>query len=228
MALQQKSGFGKVRAPKAAVAAAVHAAGQPGSASRGLSCYRVGKIATPAGQALCIVRMLSPCAVALDIEVPFAGAETASLVIGAETVTGALVFIDGKRAELRPVKEIDPEAILADPSLVAMAGRRILPRLEVDARARIELPGQSMSARICDISTDGMKVLVEDLLCAGDRVTLNIRGLPNRVTALVRWAEGDHAGIEFDRPLAIGQLNLWLAAQSAPAAQPDWSLVSRS
>ena len=39
---------------------------------------------------------------------------------------------------------------------------------------------------------------------------------------------GDHAGIEFDRPLAIGQLNLWLAGHSAPADQPDWGLVSRS
>ena len=55
-----------------------------------------------------------------------------------------------------------------------------------------------------------------------------MRGLQTRLTGAVRWCEGDHAGIEFDRPLAIGQLNLWLAGQSVPAAQPDWGLVSRS
>jgi hypothetical protein len=219
MAVQQKNRFGKVRAPKAVVIAA--AAVEP---ARGISAYRVGKIATASGQALCIVRMISPFAIALDIEVPFAGADEAELVIGKESVSGALVFIDGKRAELRPVREVDPEAVLADPSLEAGLGRRTLPRLEVDARARLELTGQSMTARICDISTDGMKVLVDDLLCAGDRVTITMRGLPMRLAGLVRWSQGDHAGVEFDQPLAIGRLNQWLTAQTAP----DWDLVSRS
>ena len=222
MAVQQKSRFGKVRAPKAVVLAAGAA-----EQARGISTYRVGKIATAAGQALCIVRMISPFAIALDIEVPFAGADEAELVIGRETVAGALVFIAGKRAELRPIREVDPEAILADPSILASLGRRTLPRVEVDARARLEVAGQSMTVRIRDISTDGMKVHADDLLCAGDRVTITMRGQPMRLAGLVRWSEGDHAGIEFDQPLAIGRLNLWLAAQAAPAA-PDWGLVSRS
>ena len=225
MALQQKSGFGKGRAPKAAVVAASTAAADTG---RGISCFRVGKIATDAGQALCIVRMISPFAIALDIELSFQGAEQASLVIGKETIPGALLMLGGKRAELRPAKAIDPEAILADPSMLAGIGRRTLPRIEVDARARIEVMGRSMSARICDISTDGTKVEVDDLLCPGDRVSITMRGLQMRLAGQVRWSHGDHAGIEFDQPLAIAQLNLWLAAQTAPPEQPDWGLVSRS
>ncbi|HTU12698.1 MAG TPA: PilZ domain-containing protein [Allosphingosinicella sp.] len=224
MAVQQKSGFGKIRAPKA-MAIVVAAPADPG---RGISTYRVGKIATPAGQALCIVRMISPYVIALDIEVAFQGAEAASLVIGKESVAGTLAMLGGKRAEFRPAKEIDPEAILADPAMLAGVGRRTLPRLEVDARARLEVMGQTMTARICDISTDGMKVLVDDLICAGDRVIVTMRGLPTRLAGLVRWAEGDHAGIEFDQPLGIDRLNIWLAGQNAPVAEPDWSLVSRS
>lgn len=223
MAVQQQKGrFGKSRTPAAVVAAT------PGETPRGLSTYRVGKIATAAGQALCIVRMISPYAVALDIEVPFAGADEATLAIGKEQVTGALTFIAGKRAELRPDREIDPEAMLADPGAVAGIGRRSLPRLEVDARARIEVMGQSMSGRICDISTDGARVLADDLLCAGDKVVVTMRGLQMRLPGIVRWTQGDHAGVEFDQPLPIGQLNLWLAAQAAPAGEPDWGLVSRS
>ena len=225
MQVQQKSGFGKSRAPETAVAAA---ATQAADAARGISCYRVGKIATEAGQALCIVRTISPSVIALDIELAFAGADEARLVIGRETVSGALLMLEGKRAELRPAMAVDPEALLADPSMLAGVGRRALPRLEVDARARIEVAGQSMAGRICDISTDGVKVEVDDLLCPGDRVTMVMRGLQTRLTGAVRWCEGDHAGIAFDRPLAIGQLNLWLAGQPAPAAQPDWGLVSRS
>lgn len=225
MALQQKSGFGKGRAPKAAVVAASVAAADTG---RGISCFRVGKIATGAGQALCIVRMVSPFTIALDIEVAFQGADEANLVIGKETIPGTLTMLGGKRAELRPVKAVDPEAILADPGMLAGVGRRTLPRIEVDARARIEVMGQSMSARLCDISTDGTKVEVDDLLCPGDRVTITMRGLQMRLAGQVRWSHGDHAGIEFDQPLAIAQLNLWLTAQTAPAAETDWSLVSRS
>lgn len=225
MTVRHQGGIGKRRRPKAAVvAAAAEAAGT----ARGLSCYRVGKIRTAAGQALCIVRQLSPDAIALDIEVPFAGADVAELVLGREMVTGKLAFVDGKRAEMRPAADIDPEAMLADPSLLAGIGRRTLPRLEVNARARIEVMGQSMAARICDISTDGVKVLVDDLLCHGDRVTLTMRGLPTRLTGQVRWCQGDHAGVEFDQPLAIGQLNMWLAAQAAPSAEPNWDMVSRS
>jgi PilZ domain len=221
MALQQKSVTGTVQAPDPA---AIAASGGPAEA-RSLSTYRVGKIAAPAGQALCIVRTISPDRIALDIEVPFAGAEAATLVIGKESIAGALVMIEGKRAELRPAAAIDPEAILADPSL--LAGRRILPRIDVDARARIEVMGQAMAARICDISTDGVRVLVDDLLCTGDKVIVTMRGLQMRLAGLVRWCQGDHAGIEFDQPLEIARLNLWLTAQARPA-DTDWGLVSRS
>ncbi len=224
MALQQKSGFGKGRAPKAAAVTAAVAA-DPG---RGISCYRVGKIATGAGQALCIIRMVSPFVIALDIEVAFQGAGQASLTIGKENIAGTLAMLGGKRAEFRPAKAVEPETILADPSMLAGVGRRTLPRVEVDARARIEVMGQSMSARISDISTDGVKVEVDDLLCTGDRVTITMRGLQMRLAGLVRWSHGDHAGIEFDQTLAIAQLNLWLAAQAGPADQVDWGLVSRS
>ena len=226
MRLQQKSEFGKIRKPKAAVVAASVA--EAADTGRGISCYRVGKIATATGQALCIVRMISPCLIALDIEVAFSGAEEAVLVIGKEKVTGPLAMLGGKRAELRPATAVDPEALLSDPAMLAGVGRRALPRVEVDARARIEVMGQPMTARICDISTNGMKVEVDDLLCPGDRVTVAMRGLPVRLPGAVRWCQGDHAGIEFDRPLAIGQLNLWLAEQTGPSEQPDWSLVSRS
>lgn len=226
MRLQQKSAFGKGRRPKAAVAAA--AVAEAADTARGISCYRVGKIATGAGQALCIVRMISPCLIALDIEVAFSGADEAVLVIGKERVTGPLAMLGGKRAELRPATPVDPEALLSDPAMLAGVGRRALPRVEVDARARIEVMGQPMTARICDISTDGIKVEVDDLLCPGDRVTVAMRGLPMRLPGAVRWCQGDHAGIEFDRPLALAQLNLWLAGHPAPADQPDWGLVSRS
>ncbi len=226
MALQQqKNGFGKGRVPKAAMAAAVAAAKDT---ARGISCYRVGKIASEAGQALCIVRMISPFVIALDIEVAFSDAEQASLVIGTNEIAGSLAMLGGKRAELRPVRAVDPEAILADPAMLAGIGRRTLPRLAVDVRARLEVMGQSMTARICDISTDGVKILADDLLCTGDRVTITMRGLSSRLVGRVRWCDGDHAGIAFDQPMAIAQLNCWLASQPAPIGQPDWDFVSRS
>jgi hypothetical protein len=223
MALQQKRTFRKKQALEGIVAIAA-----TGDTARGISCYRVGKIATGVGQALCIVRMVSPFTIALDIEVAFQGAAQARLTIGKEVIEGNLAMLGGKRAEFRPARAVEPEALLADPGMLAGVGRRALPRVEVDARARIEVMGQSMSARINDISTDGVKVEVDDLLCPGDRVTITMRGLQMRLAGLVRWSHGDHAGIEFDQPLAIAQLNLWLAAQAGPAEQPDWSLVSRS
>jgi hypothetical protein len=201
-------------------------------APRTVTTFRVGKIVTAAGQMLCLVRTLSDRTVGLDIEVPFAPDARASLEIGKERLDGELIKLEGKKAELRTARPIDLEAILADSSILASGGRRALPRVEVDARARIEVGEQQwIPGRICDISTDGMKVFTDDVLCTGDRVRITMKGLDSRLGGSVRWCDGDYAGVEFDQPLTMIQLNLWLAAQAAAAqSEAGWSLpiVSKS
>jgi len=94
-----------------------------------------------------------------------------------------------------------------------------VPRVAVDARARIDIGALRFTAQVRDISTDGVKIFTEELLSIGDEVRLVLKGLERPLPGIVRWCSGDHAGIEFVQRLPIGRLNAWLAAQSAP--EPD-------
>jgi hypothetical protein len=200
-------------------------------AGRSVTTYRVAMLTIASGPILCLVRALSARVATLDIDMPFTAQDNATLEIGRERLSGALVKTGEKRAELRSTAEIDIAAILADPSLLASAGRRALPRVAVDARARIDIGAHRMPAQVRDISTDGIRIFTEELLSIGDEVRVVLKGLDRPLPGIVRWCGGDHAGVEFVQRLPISRLNAWLAAQSA--AEPDeasWSppVISKS
>jgi hypothetical protein len=200
-------------------------------APRSVTTYRVAMLTIAAGPILCLVRALSPRVATLDIDMPFTAQDGATLEIGRERLSGALVKTGEKRAELRSREPIDVAAILADPSLLASAGRRTLPRVAVDARARIDIGTQRFTAQVRDISTDGIRIFTEELLSIGDEVRVVLKGLDRPLPGIVRWCSGDYAGVEFIQRLPISGLNAWLTAQSAP--EPDdapWSppVISKS
>ena len=201
-------------------------------AGRTVTTYRVAMLTIASGPILCLVRALSPRTATLDIDMPFAPQDGARLEIGRATLAGALVRTGERRAELRTAEEIDIAAILADPSLLASAGRRTLPRVAVDARARSDIGAQRFTATVRDISTDGIKIFTDELLSIGDEVRIVLKGFERPLPGTVRWCNGDHAGIEFVQRLPIGRLNAWLAAQAAPGAEDEalWSppVISKS
>lgn len=214
-------------------ATATPEAAAPDAAARIVTTYRVGKLTTKTGPILCLVRGLSEKIARLDIDMPFAGDDQATLEIGGERLTGTLVKLGDRQAELHSAATIDVETLLADPSILASLGQRTLPRVDVDARARIDFGGQRVPAQVRDISTDGIKVYTEELLASGDAVRIILKGFDTPLAGLVRWTDGDYAGIEFAQRLPIGRINAWLAAQAATDTGFDaapWAsgVVSRS
>jgi hypothetical protein len=199
---------------------------------RAVTTYRVATLTLASGPLLCLVRALTGNTATLDIDMPFSPQDDARLEIGRECLTGALVRTGERKAELRSREPIDIKAILADPSLLASAGRRALPRVAIDARARIDIGAQRFAAQVRDISTDGIKIYSEELLSIGDEVRVVLKDLERPLPGVVRWCSGDHAGVEFVQRLPIGRLNAWLAAQSAPEPDDDtpWSppVISKS
>ncbi|MBV9882562.1 MAG: PilZ domain-containing protein [Sphingomonadaceae bacterium] len=198
--------------------------------ARTVTTYRVAMLTLASGPILCLVRTLSGRIATLDIDMPFAPQDNATLEIGRERLTGALVRTGEHRAELRTDDEIDIDVILGDPSLLASAGRRALPRVEVDARARIDIGAHRIPAQVRDISTDGIKIYTDELLSIGDEVRIVLKGLERPLPGTVRWCSGDHAGIEFVQRLPISRLNAWLASQAAGEDEAPWSppIVSKS
>lgn len=198
---------------------------------RVFTVYRVAKLIACGSQMLCLVRTASAHAITFDIDLAFGPDAAATLEIGRERVTGQLERIASRRGRIRFAEPIDVESLIADGSPLE-GGRRALPRVEVDAPVRIEIGDQPVAARVCDISTDGMKICADDILCVGDRVRIALRGLDGRLLGTVRWCAGDYAGIEFVQAFPLARLNTWLAAQAGSASRDEsrWSLppVSKS
>jgi hypothetical protein len=221
---------GQESAKTSATASDAIGAGAP-QTERAFTIYRVGKLIACGGQMLCLVRTASPHAITFDIDLPFGPDAAATLEIGRERVTGALEKIDARRGRISFAEPIDVESLIVDGSPLE-GGRRALPRVEIDAPVRIEVGDQAMAARVCDISTDGMKIWTDDILCVGDRVRVALRGLDGRISGTVRWCAGDYAGIEFVQAFPLARLNVWLAAQAGSASRDEsrWSLppVSKS
>jgi hypothetical protein len=200
---------------------------------RSVTTYRVAMLTIAAGPILCLVRALSARVATLDIDMPFTAQDNATLEIGRERLSGALVKTGDKRAELRSREPIDIMAMLADPSFLASAGRRQLPRVAVDVRARIDIGAQRFTAQVRDISTDGIRIFTEELLSIGDEVRVVLKGLERPLPGIVRWCSGDYAGVEFIQRLPISRLNAWLSGQSTPepdAGEAHWSppVISKS
>src|SRR4051812_45355701 len=154
--------MGRAQISQAAQIAPPQIAAGPDS-GRAVTTYRVAMLTIASGPILCLVRALSPRVATLDIDMPFAPQDQARLEIGRASLAGALVRTGEKRAELRTAEEIDIAAILADPSLLASAGRRALPRVAVDTRARIDLGSQRFTVQVRDISTDGVRIETDEL-----------------------------------------------------------------
>lgn len=200
-------------------------------APRSVTCYRVARLDLAAGPILCLVRGLSEDVATLDIDVPFATQSAAGLQIAGHRLHGALVRIGDGKAEFRADAPIEIDQILADPSTIASAGPRALPRVEVDVRARIDAGGHRLAARVRDISTDGVKIFTEELLATGDAVRVVLKGIDSPMPGTVRWCRGDYAGIEFAQRLPIGRLNAWLSRQGADDDdERDWTppIISKS
>jgi hypothetical protein len=201
------------------------------AAPRSVTCYRVARLDLAAGPILCLVRGLSEDVATLDIDVPFATQSAAGLQIAGHRLDGALVRIGDGKAEFRADAPIEIDQILADPSMIASAGQRALPRVKVDARARIDAGVHRLAARVRDISTDGVKIFTEELLATGDAVRVVLKGIESPMSGTVRWCRGDYAGIEFAQRLPIGRLNAWLSRQGAgDDDERDWAppVISKS
>jgi hypothetical protein len=91
-------------------------------------------------------------------------------------------------------------------------GRRArLPRLDVDAWARMRVGARVFSARLCNISQGGARLRIHGLNSPGAVAVLSMdRFRP--VQGVVRWCEGALAGISFNQPLGLRELMHWLEA----------------
>lgn len=103
---------------------------------------------------------------------------------------------------------------LQRPSTAAPGGRHFN-RLRLGVPATLVLTHGKQSCLIDDISCTGTRLRSDRPLCTGQTAVLSFHEL--RLFATVRWSQGLHCGLHFDRPLDLEDMQgmLWITENRA-------------
>ena len=177
---------------------------------------RAAKLATPAGEYLCVIRDVSSGGVALRLfhDVPQCAQSILELQNG-DRYPVALVWKLEDRAGFRFVHQADVARIIASPS---RHPKRPL-RLRLDVEAELVAGLRRFEVRVLDISQAGAKITCHTPLALDQKVriaTASLRPLKGRV----RWRSGAEAGLSFDEPLGFEELALVVRDLQAAAGRP--------
>lgn len=82
-------------------------------------------------------------------------------------------------------------------------------RIECDAPVLVSADCAMIEATACDVSEQGLKLEVAEMLPAGRPVSVKLPGLPF-FTGEVRWHGAGHAGLRFLKPIPRDFLVAWV------------------
>jgi hypothetical protein len=150
-------------------------------------------------------RFYTPCSVGAQAKVHFNDFHFTSGMIAWSNDGAIGVKFD------EPIDVEQMLALLSQPRLGSKVNRAL--RLAIEANAEVVCDGRTVPVDLLDISQKGVK-LRSPFLNQGDEVVVKIDGLEPR-KAMVQWAKGGMAGLNFVRPLNFDQLGEWAVREQA-------------
>lgn len=177
---------------------------------RHLTLFRVGSVQVGDRRELCLIKNISAggmmvrayCALEPETRV------SVELKRG-EQIQGRVSWITDGTAGIEFDQQVDVVELLA----TSMDGPRPrMPRVEVRCIASVRHGSQVYGMRAHDISQGGLKVESNRDLAIGTEVLVTVPGLPSQ-TGVIRWKDGRHYGVTFNRLLALSDLVGWLQQQ---------------
>lgn len=174
---------------------------------RHLTLYRVGSITVADRRELCLIKNIS--AGGMMIRAYCAIAEGTALSVelkSGQPVTGRVNWVKDQNVGVTFDEPVDVIEIL---SASADGPRPRMPRIEVACIATVRDGANVYRLPVCDISQGGVKVKGEAMLQHGCDLSVTLPGLPPQPAAL-RWRQGGHLGISFNRLIPLAELVNWL------------------
>ena len=175
-----------------------------------MSLYRVGSLSIAERRELCLIKNISAggmmvrayCAIdpSTRLTVEFKhGQPIAGVVSWVRDVPVGISFDE-------PIDVLD----LLTPSMEGPRPR--MPRIQVDGFITLREGASTYRVRLCDVSQGGLKIRCETSLAPSSDVVVTLPRIAPK-PAVVRWSEGPHMGITFNRMLALPTLVDWLRDQ---------------
>jgi hypothetical protein len=179
---------------------------------RQTTLLRVGKLVTEGDERLCMIRNISSAGAMLKLYQPIAvGAAVAVEIAPDCPVTATVIWTQDELAGIGFDAPIDVVAALRAERQEGPS-RRVArtPRLQVRRPALMHTDDIERDVILCDLSLQGAKIETDADLAYNTEVALFIDGLPP-LSGRIRWCHDDRAGLEFDIPVQMDVLALWMS-----------------
>lgn len=178
---------------------------------RHLTLFRVGTLMVGERRELCLIKNISAGGAMLRLYtggLSLGQSLTVELKCG-QPLSGKVAWVSEPNVGLEFDAPIDVVAMLTQNE---DGPRPRMPRIECSSFATIREGASIFRGRACDISQGGVKVETPVLFAANAEVVVTLPGLPPQ-PAVVRWSDGGHAGITFNRLLSLPVLIEWLRSK---------------
>jgi len=211
-------------------------AAETGEEGEGESVLRAGALIAGSVRRACAVRKLSAGGAILhcdhDVEI---GERLELELVNGEQLAGHVAWRRGGEVGLSFDTQVDVFAFIAQDIVSQPGERRRMPRVELVCSALLEAEGWTELVTSRDVSQGGVKLDVPFALKPELRVVVTLEGL-RPVEGVVRWTQGQLAGIAFLPELSWQELMLWLkerrrgafAQGGAPFAPPAGKVPGES
>ena len=174
---------------------------------------RVGLLEYGCRFSFCLLRNISPEGVQVKLYTTVSEGTDVNLRVGDEDfLAGRVIWVRHGLAGIMFNDSMDPDTLLRVRQMSAPKQRRASPRAPASGCAVLRTGGQEYSAKICDISASGAKVVTDRPIEAGPQAVLVLPKLPS-LQGFVRWTHGQDTGLIFATPIPIQVLADWLLDQ---------------
>ena len=180
---------------------------------RSTMVLRVGLLESAERSSFCLLRNISPNGVQVKLYSPVSVGSDVNLRVGDEnTLQGRIAWVQNGLAGITFKNTLNANTLLRVRQMVAPDRRRASPRAKASGFAILRTGGQEYSAKLCDISASGAKILTARSIDAGRTAVLLLPQLP-ALQAFVRWTHGQDTGLIFKTPIPIQVIADWLIDQ---------------
>ena len=182
-----------------------------------MTLYRVGSLRIGESRELCLIKNI--CAGGMMVRaycaIPEGARVTIELKCG-QPITGVVSWARDVHVGISFDDPIDVIDILT----TSVEGPRPrMPRVQIDCFITLREGASTHRVQLSDISQGGLKVRCEASFGLDSNIVVTLAGMAPQA-GVVRWVEGDHIGITFNRMLALPTLVEWLRCPRESVSAP--------
>jgi hypothetical protein len=175
-------------------------------ARRTWTIYRLLRVKCDGDEGLARCQNISDGGAMLELTMPLQLNDNIEMLFAPNALlSGKVVWLNGNACGIAFDQEIDSSLLLEQSARPRRAQGCRPPRLNSDIPAKVQMDGVSRKTVVRDISQHGMKVDHDGSFCPGLRVNVLLPG-GTECSAVVRWAQGNHAGLMLIDPFAVEDL----------------------